>query len=332
MSELYFNAEAAAFDYVKTALETGIPQLTEQERLVFDSIAKFGSPPNAEQFVLPERVAMWLHENYEDASLSSTIYRPTTSKESERLELANNLRIIAQKLETGQDLPNKDALIWIPLEARKIQLEQSYLGEEATGARIIAPVDPDEKRLRNFADFVENNQQLSMVGYRNALGKTAPVEGSLGQKRSLAVAPTIASYIIVQRIRHQRGEDISPIKVDFEPQSRNTYLDGQHKEALLEVDEPYFEEQVSLKMWDKTSSNLIVDATFHKETKIWSAHNRSANQLTEKDMAVWNDSDLAKYLQRQISQSAPKIAQEVNYPSLKEGACLLELTRFSPLN
>ncbi len=311
MSELYFNTEAAAFDYVQTALETRIPELTEQERLVFNSIAKFGNPPNAEQFVLPERVAMWLHENYEDATLSQIIYRPTTSKESERLDLANNLRIIAQKLETGQDLPNKDDLISIPSEARKIQLEQSYLGEEATGARIIAG-DPDEKRFRNFADFIENNQKLSMVGYRDALAKTAPVEGSLGQKRSLAVASTLASYIIVQRLRHQKGEDISPINVDYEPQSRNTFLDGQHKKAFLEIDDPDFQDQVSLKMWDKTSSKLVLDATFHKHTKIWSVHDRSANRLTEKDFAIWNEPQFKQYLQREISRQAPRIAQELN--------------------
>ncbi len=314
MSELYLNEEAAALDYVQTALSTKIPNLTEREQLVFDSIAKFGGSVYAQEFGVPERMAEWLQDNYQ--KLTGASFDPTTSKESERLDLANNLKIIAQKLEQGENFVNKSELLSTSLEARKIQLEQSLfeasgIGKEIPGARIVAG-DFDENRLRNFAALLENNEQLYMTGSRKALSQVEPVQGTIGQERSLSVAPAIADYVIVQRLKQQAGEDISPIKLDFDPQSRNTFLVGRDKEVLLELDDPYRPNQANLKMWDKTNQDLVLDVSFHKQTKIWSAHNKGTNQLIAKDLATWNDQEFKQYLQKEISQKAPRIAQEMN--------------------
>ncbi len=317
MSEFYLNEEAAALDYVKTALESRIPDLTERERLVFDSIAKFGGSVYAQEFGVPERMADWLQDNYQKVTGAS--FDPTTSKESERLDLAKNLRIIAEKLEEGESFPNKSDLLSIPLKARKIELNQTYydfssMGKKTPGAKIVAG-DLDENRLENFAELLENNDQLYMTGSRKALSQVEPVRGTIGQERSLSVAPTIANYVIVQRLKQQAGEDISPIKLDFDPQSRNTFLVGRDKEVLLELDDPYRPNQANLKMWDKTNQDLVLDVSFHKQTKIWSVHDRSANQLMEKDLVTWNDQEFKQYLQKEISQKAPILATEMNLGS-----------------
>ena len=125
MSTLFMNRESAAFDYVKTALETEIPELSGREKIVFDSIAKFGEPTGAENFGLPERLSMWLYENYQEASQTNSDYNPTTKLTAERLELANNLRFIAGKLERGEALPNKNDLVAVPLEVKKNGAKQN---------------------------------------------------------------------------------------------------------------------------------------------------------------------------------------------------------------
>ncbi len=97
---------------------------------------------------------MWLHDNYQQASLTSAEFNPTTKLTAERLELANNLRFIAGKLERGEALPNREDLVAVPLEAKKMQLNKTFFGQESTGATFVAG-DLDENRLRNFAEFLE---------------------------------------------------------------------------------------------------------------------------------------------------------------------------------
>ena len=312
MSELFRNTEAAAFDYVRIALEREIPKLSGREKLVFDSIAKFGEPPGAKEFSLPERVVMWLYENYEEASLTNSAYDPTTKIESERLELANNLRFIAGKLERGEELPNKDDLIAIPLEIRQRQLERALLGEESTGPTFFAG-ELDETRFRNFAEFLEEGE-VYFHGVRETLSKVAPVEGSLEKQRSLAVASNLASYILLQQVKSERGENIGDNKVEFirDHYSDRIMLIGNSKKAFLELHDPNFPEQAFLQMWEKDTDNLVVNVGYYKKTKVWSAHNQRGNQLSIEDFAIWSKPENTRYLQQEISSRSPSLAQEFN--------------------
>ena len=265
MSALFLNSESAAFDYVQTTLENEIPELSGQEKMVFDSLAKFGSPPGAESFGLPERLSIWLYENYQKASQTNSDYNPTTKLTAERLELANNLRFIAGKLERGEALPNRDDLVAVPLEVKKMQLNKTFFGQESTGATFVAG-DLDENRLRNFAEFLEKGN-VYYRGDRGSLSKIAPLEGSLGQERSLAVARNLSSFILLQKYKKENGLKTAPIEVKVidEERGKAIEINGNNKEAVLEFGDPYRRDQLFLKMWSKDSGDLIVDLTYHKK-------------------------------------------------------------------
>ena len=283
MSVIFLNTEAAAFDYVQTAIKTEIPDLTSQEKLVFDSLAKFGASAESKRFNLPEDLAMWLFEDYQKASSTSSEYKPTTKIEAERLELANNLRFIAGKLERGDYLPNKSNLTEFPSELRRGNLEKSFFGQESTSSIFIGG-DIEETRLRKFAEFLEEGQVYSH-GVREHLSEVKPVEGSLGQQRSLAVASNLTSYILLQKVKSERGENIEPVKVEVIDTNRRKAIElvGNNKEAVLEFGDPRYSQRASLKMWSKDTDNLVVNLAYYQKTKVWSAHDGEGNKLRNED-------------------------------------------------
>ena len=176
---------------------------------------------------------MWLYENYQEASLTSTEFNPTTKLTAERLELANNLRFIANKLERGEALPNRDDLVAVPLEVKKMQLNKTFFGQESTGATFVAG-DLDENRLRNLAEFLEKGN-VYYRGDRGSLSKIAPVEGSLGQERSLAVARNLSSFILLQKFKKENGLKTEPIEVKVidDVRGKAIEINGNNKEAVV---------------------------------------------------------------------------------------------------
>ena len=191
-----------------------------------------------------------------------------------------------------------------------MELNKTFSGEESTGPTFIAG-DLDETRLRNLAEFLEKGN-VYYRGERGSLSKIAPVEASLGQERSVAVARNLSSFILLQKFKKENGQKTAPIEVKVIDEERRKAIEinGNNKEAVLEFGDPYRRDQLFLKMWSKETGDLVVDLTYHKKNKLWSAQDREGNQLSEKDFAFWNNPKLTDYLKGKKAEMSTKSIKE----------------------